>query len=64
MAMAEQPAENGIAERFGMQTSVERETDGKPLLEEDEELAGTFEDTTLLLGDSAQGSGTLYLSTR
>lgn len=62
--MAEQSAANGIAERFGMQTDISREPDGKPQLQDDEELAGTFADTNLLLGDSDQGVGTLFLSTR
>lgn len=62
--MAEQPAANGIAERFGLQTGIPREADGKPQLQEDEELAGTYADTNLLLGDSDQGVGTLFLSTR
>ena len=55
---------NGIAERFGLQSGIARETDGKPQLQTDEELAGTFTNTTLLLGDNNEGAGTLYLSTR
>lgn len=55
---------NGIAERYGLQSEIARETDGKPQLQADEELAGTFADTNLLLGDSDQGAGTLFLSTR
>ena len=60
--MANQAEANGVAERFGLTSNVEREADGRPVLEDDEELSGTFPDISLLLGSSSQGVGTLFVS--
>ena len=64
LPMPTQAEANGVAERFGLTSSVEREADGRPLLEADEELSGTFPNITLLLGGSSQGVGTLFVSSR
>ncbi len=55
---------NGLHERFGLTSNIDREADGRPMLQADEELFGTFAGVSLLLGGSSQGDGTLYVSTR
>ncbi len=55
---------NGLHERFGLTSNIDREADGRPMLQADEELFGTFASVSLLLGGSSQGDGTLYVSTR
>ena len=65
LPMATDHAEsNGLHERFGLTSNIEREADGRPMLEADEELFSTFANVGLLLGGSSQGDGTLFVSTR
>ena len=65
LPMATDHAEsNGLHERFGLTSNIDREADGRPMLQADEELFGTFPGVSLLLGGSSQGDGTLYVSTR
>ena len=65
MQVATEHAEgNGFSERHGLTSNVDREADGRPMMEADEELHGTFQNVSLLLGGSSHGDGTLFVSTR
>jgi hypothetical protein len=54
-----------LAERFGLASVSERDDKGQPFFDEDDEqLAASWEEVTLLLGESDLGRGHLYISTR
>lgn len=51
-------------ERFGLTLFDAVDTSGQPDLEADEQLAGTYADVNLKLGDETDaGAGTLYITT-
>ena len=52
------------AVRFGLTHFDAVDTSGQPKLEDDEELAGSYSDISLKLGDDTDvGAGTLYITT-
>ena len=51
-------------ERFGLTRFDAIDTSGQPDLDDDEEVAGTYTDVNLKLGDEMDaGAGTLYITT-
>ena len=55
----------GSTARFGLNDFHSMDASGRPILDDDEELAGDYSHVTLALGEHAQAaSGHLYISSR